>query len=272
MRSALARMICVLGPMALALPARAAVLPDAPCQVNASERSEVAALVPGVLSEVLVDRGAHVTKGQVLARLHSEVEQAQLRSALLRAADQAALRQRQAKLSMAERTLARNRDLLAKHAISDQDLDQLRTDAEMARMDVLAAQEAIAQARSDVETARAAVAVRELRSPIDGVVTERDGQPGERAGDKPVVVVQNLDRLRVEAVLPAALHGRVHAGALARLFFDLPDIAPRDVPIDLVDPVIDPRTDTFAIRLMLDNHDLAIPAGIKCRIDPTGAP
>jgi RND family efflux transporter MFP subunit len=264
--------LAVLGLLCRLLPADAAVLPDAPCQVSASERSEVAPLVPGVLSEVLVDRGAHVTKGQVLARLHSEVEQAELHSALLRASGEAALRQRRAKLAMSERTLARNSDLLAKHAISDQDLDQLRTDHAMAQMDVLAAQEAIAQARSDAETAKAAVAVRELRSPIDGVVTERDAEPGERAGEKPVLVVQRLDRLRVEAVLPASLYGRLHAGSVARLYFDLPNLAPRDVPIDLVDPVIDPKTDTFMIRLSLDNHDLSLPAGLKCRIDPMVEP
>jgi RND family efflux transporter MFP subunit len=254
------------------LPTEAAELPDAPCQIDASQRSEVAALVPGVLAEVLVDRGAVITKGQVLARIHSEVEQAELHSATLRASSEAGLRQRRSKLAMAERTLARNRDLLAKHVISDQEFDQLRTDAEMAQMDVLAAQEAITQARADVETARAAVAVRDLRSPIDGVVTERNSEAGERAAEKPVLVIQRLDRLRVEAVLPAALHSTLRAGMVARLFFDQPNLAPRDVPIDLVDAVIDPKTDAFTVRLYLDNKDLKIPAGIKCRIDPTVVP
>ncbi len=252
--------------------AHAAMLPDAPCQVTASERSEIAALVPGVLSEVLVDRGSRVVKGQVLARLHAEIEQAQYNLAKIRAAADAALRQRRARLAMTERTLARNRDLLAKRVISEQDLDQITTDHAIAAQDVAAAQEAMNQARAELETAQAAVAVREIRSPIDGVVTERALHPGERAGDKPVLVVQKLDQLYAEAVLPAAFRAGLHVGSQARLGFELPDLAPRVVAIDLIDPVIDPKTDMFTVRMTIANADLALPAGIKCRIDVGAAP
>ncbi len=267
MRKALFFMLLVMP----AVPALATILPDAPCQVTASEHSELASLVPGVLAEVLVDRGAKVTKGQVLARLHSEIEQAQVNAATARASADAALRQRRAKLAMADRTLVRNRDLLAKKAISEQDLDQLRTDREIAQLDVTAAQEQLNQARTELETARAALAVRELRSPIDGVVTDRGLQPGERAGDKPVLTVQKVDRLYAEAVLPTGLRATLHPGSRVRLLFDLPGLEPRIAAITLVDPVIDPKTDMFSVRITLDNADLALPAGIKCRIDPEPA-
>ncbi len=267
-----ARILLLAGLCLVGASARAAVLPDAPCQVTASERGELAALVPGVIAEMLVDRGARVAKGQVLARLHAEVELAQLGMARIRATADAALRQRRAKLAMMDRTVARNRDLLAKHVISEQDLDQLTTDRDIAAQDVAVAQEASAQARAELETAQAALAVREIRSPIDGVVTERGLQPGERAGEKPVLVVQKLDRLYAEAVLPAALRAGLRVGSPVRLTFDLPGLAPRSAPIDLIDPVIDPKTDMFAVRMNIANADLALPAGIKCRIDVEVAP
>jgi RND family efflux transporter MFP subunit len=256
----------------LAQGAQAAVVPDAPCQVSASEHSELSALVPGVLAEVLVDRGDKVKKGQVLARLHSEVEQAQLSSAIARAGADALLRSRRAKLAMAERTLVRNKDLQTRNVISDQDYDQLRTDRDIAALDVTAAAEALSQAKAELEIARAALAVREIRSPIDGVVTDRGLNPGERAGEKPVLVVQRLDRLYAEAVLPATLRAGLHVGSQVTLLFDLPGLAPRSAAVALVDPVIDPKTDMFAVRMTLDNADLTLPAGLKCRIDLAAAP
>jgi RND family efflux transporter MFP subunit len=266
------RPILFLAGLLAGAPARAELLADAPCQITASERSEVSALVPGVLAEVLVERGAHVSKGQLLARLHSEVEQAQFGVARLHAAGDAALRQRRARLAMAERTLARNRDLVTQHVISEQDLDQLRTERDLAQFDVAGAEEALAQAKAEMEAARAAVEVRELRSPIDGVVTERNAEPGERAGERPVLVIQRLDRLYAEAVLPAALHPGLRPGAKARVEFAMNGAPPRIGAVSMVDPVIDPKTDMFTIRVALDNTSSVLPTGIKCRIDPMAVP
>lgn len=254
------------------LTVRAEILPDAPCQLTAVEHSEVSALTTGVLSEVLVDRGTRVSRGQVLARMHSEVEQAQVQSALLRANSEAALRQRRAKLAMLDRTLARNRDLLAKNVISEQDYDQLRTDREIALHDLASVQEALAEARTDLEVARAMIAVKEIRSPIDGVVTERALSAGERAGERPVVVIQRVDRLYAEVVLPVSVRAGIKPGMQVGLSFDLVGLAPRRAVVTLVDPVIDPKTDMFGIRVELDNADLVLPAGLKCRIDPQVAP
>lgn len=258
--------------LGLAGPARAAVLPDAPCQVIASERSEVAPLVPGVLTEVLVDRGDHVNKGQVVARLYAEVERAQVASAAARASSDATLRSRRAKLGMTERTVARNKDLQAQKVISEQDYDQVRTERDVAAIEAVVASEALAQARADLDVARASLNAREIRSPIDGVVTDRAAQPGERAGEKPLMTIQRLDRLYAEVVLPATLRNRIKPGSAVQLLFDLPELAPRTVKVSLVDPVIDPRTDMFSLRLTLENVDLAVPVGIKCRIDLEAAP
>ncbi|HEX9005910.1 MAG TPA: biotin/lipoyl-binding protein, partial [Bacteroidota bacterium] len=65
----------------------------------------VAAQVPGILEEVLVQRGAIVTKGQVLATLRSGVEKAEMEQA-------------RALLEFNRRKLVRNQELGAKGNIS----------------------------------------------------------------------------------------------------------------------------------------------------------
>jgi RND family efflux transporter MFP subunit len=252
--------------------ARAGMLADAPCQVTSSERSELASQAPGVLAEILVDRGDHVQKGQVVARLHREVEQAQLVLAQARAGADSGLRVRRVKLALAERTLARNQDLLAKKFISEQDIDQLRSDREIAALDVATAVEALTQARAELQAAQAALAIREIRSPIDGVVTERGLNPGERVGEKPVMVIERLDRLYADVALPSSLLPQVRAGTRATLSFNLPGLPPRNAEAALVDPAVDAKSDMFSVRFVLNNADLRVPAGIKCRIDLEGVP
>jgi RND family efflux transporter MFP subunit len=256
----------------LALPAAAQVtLPAAfPCQVFPSERSEIASPVIGVLAEVLVDRGTRVSRGQPVARLHAEVEETQVMLAQARAEADALLRSRRAKLGLADRTLGRNRDLVQQRVISAADLDQMRTDREVAALDVNAAAEALAIARHELEQARAALAIRTIRSPIDGVVTVRSLWPGEQVRDKPIMTIERIDRLHVELSLPETLYGRVRQGDRATLRFEVPGIAPVQAQVALVDPVVDAGSHTFGLRFVLDNSRLGLPAGIKCQADLAG--
>ena len=48
------------------------------CQVNPSEKVDLASLVPGVLEKILADRGAHVTEGDPVFTLRSDIEQAEV--------------------------------------------------------------------------------------------------------------------------------------------------------------------------------------------------
>lgn len=263
--------------LALLLPAAAwaqpmtALPPVAfPCQVFPSERSELASPIIGVLAEVLVDLGARVTRGQVVARLHAEVEETQVTLAQARASADAALRGRRAKLGLADRTLARNRDLVAQRVISEADLDTMRTDREVASLEVNAAAEALAIARHELDQARTALAIRSIRSPIDGVVTVRTLWPGEQVRDRPIMTIERIDRLHVEVSLPEVLIGRVKPGDKATLRFEVPGLAPVEAVVALVDPGVDPGSHTFGVRFVVDNSRLLLPAGIKCQADLAG--
>ena len=238
-----------------------------PCQVFSAQRVELASPVIGVLATVLVDRGTRVAAGQPVAQLRAEVEQAQLNLAQARANADAQLRTRRSRLALAERTLARNRGLVNDRLISNQDLDQVQTDREIAAGEAATAAENLAIARAELEAARVALEIRTLRSPIDGIVTERSLHPGEQVRDRPVMVIENVDRLHVEVSLPASLIGRVRAGARGRLTFPGMGLDPLITPVSLIDSVVDPRSDMFGVRFVVDNRERGIPSGLKCRAE-----
>jgi multidrug efflux pump subunit AcrA (membrane-fusion protein) len=76
------------------------------CLIEPRLRLELAAPVAGILQEVLVDRGGYVRKGDVLARLDSAVEEATVALDKARAASEAAIASRSARVAF----LTRRRD------------------------------------------------------------------------------------------------------------------------------------------------------------------
>jgi RND family efflux transporter MFP subunit len=253
-------------PIAVLLAAPACAADDAYlCQVTASRRIELAAPVAGTIEKMLVDRGDKVTTGQPVAQLRADLERVELALAEAHATAVATLRARQSRLAFTGRKLERNVDLAKTNMVSQNDLDSMRTDRDVAAQDVVAAEEALRQAQLELKRAQAALEMRMVRSPINGVVTERRSEPGEMVRDQPVMVVQQTDPLYVELGLPVDRMDSVKPGTEVRLVFDVPGVAPVTAHVTLVDTVIDPASNTFGVRITLPNQDGAIPAGGKCR-------
>ncbi len=225
---------------------------------------DVAAKIPGRVEEILADEGDFVRAGQVLARMDTATLEAQRREAeaeLSRAsisvetaeslviqrqaeseAARALIAQREAELDAAHKRLGRTRELAAKKAVPESQLDDDRAAAEAARAAVAAAkaqsaasQAAISQARSNVVAAQAAVEAAQatieriqadiddsvLISPRDGRVQYRVAEPGEVLAAGGVVLnLVDLADVYMTFFLPTAQAGRVALGAEARLVLD----------------------------------------------------
>ncbi len=241
-------------------------LDDLVCQVVASERVEVASPVAGIIQSVEVDRGDRVTKGQVLVTLRADMEKADVALAESKANTSAVLRSKETTLAFAERKLERNADLRRRNLISENDLDQLTTERDNAKLDLESAREQQKISALELAKARVLLDIRTIRSPTDGLVTERNLPPGNLVAEKPVVVINKTDPLYIEVALPANLYGRVKIGDAYRVSFSVPGVGPRDVKVSLVDTVIDSASNTFGVRLVLDNPDSVVPAGAKCHV------
>lgn len=236
------------------------------CQVKPNERVEVASPVAGVIEQVFVDRGDRVKRGQPLFALRADVEKADLALARARAASEAQLKSKRASLEFLERKLARNLDMRRQNLISENELDQLKTERANAAFDLEAAEDSHRLAKLEEAKAEALLALRTVRSPIDGFVVQRDLPAGNLVAEKPVMVVVATDPLHVVAALPSALYGSLHVGDAFTVAFDLPGVAAKRVSVRQIDEIIDAPSNTFAVRLVLPNPQNAIPAGAKCRL------
>ena len=97
-------------------------------------------------------------------------------------------------------------------------------------------------------------------------------QPGERVELQPLLRIADVSRLRVEVVVPASQFGQVRPGARHTVKADVRGVPAREATVTQVDQVIDAASNTFRVRLVLDNADRAVPAGARCQVDLGQAP
>lgn len=223
--------------------------------------------VPGLISEVLVDRGDFVKKGEVIARLDSGVEAATVTLAKARAANDAAVQSAQAKLYYQQRKAARAIELRRNDNIALSTADEAETGARVAATELHEAQ--VNQQIAQLELSRSSELLnqRTIRSPIDGVVMKRTLGPGEYAYDQShLMTIAQIDPLNVEVFVPLSEFGKVHAGMSAEVYPEDPIGGKYAARVTVVDQVFDAASATIGIRLDLANPKHDLPAGLKCRV------
>ncbi|MDH3460516.1 MAG: HlyD family efflux transporter periplasmic adaptor subunit [Burkholderiaceae bacterium] len=188
------------------------------------------------LSEVNVKEGDEVTAGQVLARMDARELEAELRQAQAlvtqarkqRAAATAVIAQRQSEVALAEKNLARSRELYENQNIPIEQLQRSETAVQTAQAARSVAEAELALAEAGIEAAAARVeSVRTriddsvLKTPIDGRVLYRLAEPGEvlPAGGK-VFTVLDLTDAFMTIFLPTLQAGRLRIGDEARIVLD----------------------------------------------------
>lgn len=209
------------------------------CLLEPSSRVDVASEVPGVLDAVLVERGAAVRRGGTLARLRSGVEEAAVTLA-------------RAKADFGVRKSSRNNELAVEEMISTHEKDEFETEAAIARLELREAEQRLR--------------MRQILSPVDGIVVQRHKSAGEYVGDEPVFTLVRVDPLHVEVVVPASRYGSIRKGMVATVRPEKPVGGAYKARVSIVDPVVDAASGTFGVRLTLPNPNNALPAGLKCAV------
>lgn len=237
------------------------------CLIEPKAVVKVGSPVPGLLKTVTVERGDWVKAGQVLGTLLSDVEEATENLAATRASSRAAVLSARAQVEYEERRRARNEDLYRQKAISAQDMEKVDTELALRRLELQAAEEEQRIAALELARVRALLAIRTIRSPVEGVVMERTLSPGEFVVDEGrIATIARVDPLNVEVFLPAALYGSVMVGNEVQVQTE-PDLGgPRSARVAVVDRVMDAASGTFGVRLDLPNPHAELPAGLRCKV------
>ena len=200
------------------------------------------AKVSGYLKSVVVDRGDHVHKGQILATIESPETDRALSGAT-------------AEYEQRKVTADRVGRLLAKAYVSPQEADQAKADA--------------AVARERVESLREQQAYETLRSPLEGTITARYADPGalmqsaatSQTAALPVVTVSQTDRLRVFIYLDQDIAGDVKPGMKATLSSQAHPEIRIAAAITRLSGQLDARTRKMVAELDVDDRDGRIVPG-----------
>ena len=113
------------------------------------------------------------------------------------------------------------------------------------------------------------LAEKTVRSPVDGIVTERRMSPGEYRGAdvSHILTVAQVDPLFVEVFAPIAQLTSVAVGQTVTIRPEAPVGGEYQARIKVIDRVFDAASGTFGMRLELPNPGYRLPAGLRCRID-----
>lgn len=124
-------------------------------------------------------------------------------------------------------------------------LEKLQAGGEKAELK--AAQGQLAAARGRYESAQAQLGYSQIRSPIDGVVTDRPLYPGEMATPStPLMTVMDLSRVIARAHVPASAAARLKVGDSAEVA--APGVSqPAAGKVTVVSPALDPSSTTAQI-------------------------
>ena len=240
------------------------------CIVEARQYIEIRSPVEAIIESVNVRRGDVVTKGQVVATLHSGPERAALELAKSRARTQGEIKVAEARVAITGKKLRRAEELYAQNFISANARDEARADFQLATEDLGRTRENQKLAEQEAVRAAEVLALRTITSPFSGVVVEVMLKPGEFGATTikdPIMKLAEIDPLYVEVVLPVNLYRKVKLGQRAIVVPEAPIGGSYSTVVRVVDRVIDAKSGTFGVRLELPNPKREIPAGVRCRVD-----
>ena len=192
-------------------------------------------------------------QGQRIMRIDADEGDRVRRGEVVAVMDDASLRQAQVELRTLEREVERLRRLVGIGAVAQQQLDQ--TEAQL-------------------ETVQNQIQVLEantyLRSPITGVVTGRFFVPGEQfvitAQTPALLVIQELERLKVPMNVPERYFGTVEPGMTARVQVDAHSDRVFEGEVWRVQPTVSPESRTFRVEIELDNEERRLSPGMFARL------
>lgn len=200
--------------------------------VEADKVNNIAPAMGGRIRQIYVDVGSYVKKGQVLVAM-----------------DAATFSQQETQVATLRRDYERYRELYEVGGISKQQLDQAKTQLDVAET----AMENLS------ENTR-------LISPLSGVVTARNYDPGDVAMQLPILTIESMNPVKVTLNVSERYYSQVSIGMPVEVQADALGDEVFEGKISLIYPTIDPMSHTFTVEVTVPNSNQKLRPGMFSRV------
>jgi len=209
--------------------------------VSAVQGVTIGAEIGGRVSEIAFHSGDEVDQGDVLIRLDTATEEAQLASALAAA-------------ELAKADLARVRKLAKRKLTSEDAID--RAEAE------------VKQTVAQIGVTRAQIGKKTIRAPFAGRLGLRLVDPGQilREGDS-IVTLQTLDPVHVDFSVPQQQLGQLRPEMQVRARVDVMPEKAFKGEITAISPEVDRNTRNVRVRALVANPEERLRAGMFANVE-----
>ena len=209
--------------------------------LKAVQGVQISTDLAGIVSEIAFESGKPVKKGDLLVKLDTKQEEAQLHNA-------------QARSDLAQVNLERKKGLLEKKAAPQADYDSAAAEARMAA--------------ASVEESRALIARKTITAPFDGILGIRQVNVGQYLNVGTVIVaLESSDPIYAEFSIPQQHIGKIALKKKIRLTANGVSDAEFTGEITAISSLIDETTRNLAVEATLPNAQHQLRAGMFVNVE-----
>lgn len=208
--------------------------------------NNISSSTPNRIKEIYVDEGYRVAKGQKIATLddiNTTTYEIQVETA-------------KANVANIQMDYDRAVELLKIGGGTQQAVDQMQLQLTNAQNTLAAAERTLRNVKENTV----------LVSPIDGIVTARNYDPGDMTGALPIVTVAQVNPVKIIINVPESELSKVKKGMGAQVTFDTYGDEQFDGIITMVSPTVDVNSRTFGVEIGLPNKDGRVLPGMFGRV------
>jgi len=241
--------------------------------LKARETGLLSPKVAGNVEAVLVDIGKKVRTDQVVIRIdRTNFELAVKQASAALATAKSAVSQARVQFEHAEKKYRRAANLLAEKVIPQGRFDTAEAGHKATRQGLAAAKDQRNQAEVALQTAMQHLKDTQIRSPISGVVVERNVEVGQSvAPGAPLLRILDQSTLKADINLPESDFARIAAGTPAVIQVDAFQGQQFSGKVMLVNPMVDRKTRTFRVRIEAPNPTAELVDGMFVRVQLSAA-
>jgi RND family efflux transporter MFP subunit len=222
--------------------------------LRSPQNSALSARVAGYVTQIVVQAGDRVQKGQLLVTLDEDLAKLELRRR------EALLREAEAQVADQERRVSEAADLIAANNFSRSELASLRAElaAGRARRD---------QFRSETDIQRIRLGHHRVLAPFAGVITAKMAEVGRQvAADTTLLELARMEPIWAEARLPERYLNQVSIGKPVRIMPGYEGGRWLNSKVTSRVPVSNDLSRTFLVRSELANPDWQLAPGMSLRM------